>query len=144
MLSTAGAFTPGCSVRHLPGFIDHLSEIKSKGVDLVAVIAFNDAWVMSAWAKANNIKDEIVGSHLASRSRILTLSKLFMTDTDTRFSKDIGWTKGDRTGRYAMIIDHGKITYAQNEPGGDVTVRYSYLHHAIADRFQGFWGRRST
>lgn len=48
-------------MRHLPGFIDHLSEIKSKGVDLVVVIAFNDAWVMSAWAKANNLKEEIVG-----------------------------------------------------------------------------------
>ncbi|KAL9637317.1 MAG: hypothetical protein Q9204_001921, partial [Flavoplaca sp. TL-2023a] len=105
LFAVPGAFTPGCSVRHLPGFIDHLSEIKSKGVDVVAVIAFNDAWVMSAWAKANKIKDEM----------------LFMTDTDTRFSKDIGWTKGDRTGRYAMIIDHGKITYAQNEQGGDVT-----------------------
>lgn len=145
MLGTVGAFTPGCSVRHLPGFIDHLSEIKSKGVDLVAVIAFNDAWVMSAWAKANSIKDEIVGSHSASRLLILTLSQLFMTDTDARFSKDIGWTKGDRTGRYAMIIDHGKIMYAQNEPGGDVTVGYSCLpHHAIADWFQGFRGRRST
>ncbi|KAI4111866.1 MAG: hypothetical protein L6R36_007937 [Xanthoria steineri] len=106
LVAVPGAFTPGCSVRHLPGFIDHLSEIKSKGVDVVAVIAFNDPWVMSAWAKANGIKDEI----------------LFMTDIDTRFSKDIGWTKGDRAGRYAMIIDHGKITYAQNEPGGDVTV----------------------
>ncbi|KAI4204961.1 MAG: hypothetical protein LQ350_000813 [Teloschistes chrysophthalmus] len=60
---------------------------------------------MSAWSKANNIKDEI----------------LFMTDADTKFSKSIGWTKGDRTGRYAMIIDHGKITYAENEPGGEVT-----------------------
>ncbi|KAL8755534.1 MAG: hypothetical protein Q9184_004776 [Pyrenodesmia sp. 2 TL-2023] len=47
---------------------EHLSEIKSKGVDLVIVIAFNDAWVMSAWAKANGIKDEIA-SIRASRSR---------------------------------------------------------------------------
>ena len=60
MFVATGAFTPGCSVRHLPGFLDHLSEIKSKGVDVVAVIAFNDAWVMSAWAKANKIKDEMV------------------------------------------------------------------------------------
>ncbi|KAI4249953.1 MAG: hypothetical protein LQ352_005471 [Teloschistes flavicans] len=89
----------------VPGFIENLSEIKAKGVDLVVVIAFNDAWVMSAWSKANNIKDEI----------------LFMTDADTKFSKSIGWTKGERTGRYAMVIDHGKITYAENEPGGDVT-----------------------
>lgn len=127
MLGTAGAFTPGCSVHHLPGFIDHLSEIKSKGVDVVAVIAFNDPWVMSAWAKANGIKDEMVSSHPANGARILNLSELFMTDINTRFSKDIGWTKGDRAGRYAVIIDHGKITYAQNEPGGDVTVRYSCL-----------------
>ncbi|KAL8661969.1 MAG: hypothetical protein Q9202_005095 [Teloschistes flavicans] len=105
LFAVPGAFTPGCSVRHLPGFIDNLSEIKAKGVDLVVVIAFNDAWVMSAWSKANNIKDEI----------------LFMTDADTKFSKSIGWTKGERTGRYAMVIDHGKITYAENEPGGDVT-----------------------
>ncbi|KAI4092869.1 MAG: hypothetical protein Q9206_001554 [Seirophora lacunosa] len=106
VLFVTGAFTPGCSVKHLPGFIEHLSEIKAKGVDLVVVIAFNDAWVMNAWAKANGIKDEI----------------LFMTDTETKFSQSIGWTRGDRTGRYAMIIDHGKITYAENEAGGDVTV----------------------
>ncbi|KAL8859847.1 MAG: hypothetical protein Q9178_003680 [Gyalolechia marmorata] len=60
---------------------------------------------MSAWSKANNIKDEI----------------LFMTDTDTKFSKGIGWNLGDRTARYAMIIDHGEITYAEKEPGRDVT-----------------------
>ncbi|KAL8820170.1 MAG: hypothetical protein Q9223_001560 [Gallowayella weberi] len=106
LFAVPGAFTPGCSIRHLPGFIEHQSEIKSKGVDLIIVIAFNDPWVMSAWAKANNIKEEI----------------LFMTDSDTRFSKSIGWTKGDRAGRYAIVIDHGKITYAENEPGGDVTV----------------------
>ncbi|KAI4289821.1 MAG: hypothetical protein L6R35_000903 [Caloplaca aegaea] len=106
LFAVPGAFTPGCSVKHLPGFIEHLSEIKAKGVDLIVVIAFNDAWVMSAWAKANSIKEEI----------------LFMTDTDTQFSKRIGWTRGDRTGRYAMVIDHGKITYAENEAGGDVTV----------------------
>lgn len=56
-----GAFTPGCSVKHLPGYIENLPELKKKGVDVVAVIAFNDAWVMSAWGKANGIKgDDIV------------------------------------------------------------------------------------
>lgn len=45
-----------------------------------------------------------------------------MTDGDIAFSKSIGWTKGERTGRYAIIIDHGKVVYAENEPGGDVTV----------------------
>jgi hypothetical protein len=57
----AGAFTPCCSVKHLPPYIDHLKEIKDKGVDVVAVVAFNDAWVMSAWGKANGVKgDDIV------------------------------------------------------------------------------------
>ncbi|KAL8700024.1 MAG: hypothetical protein Q9201_005670 [Fulgogasparrea decipioides] len=107
LFAVPGAFTPGCSVQHLPGYINHLEEIKSKGVDLVAVIAFNDAWVMSAWAKANKIKDEI----------------LFLSDGDAKFSKSIGWVKGERTGRYAIIIDHGKITYAENEPGMDVTTQ---------------------
>ncbi|KAL8870488.1 MAG: hypothetical protein Q9174_003483, partial [Haloplaca sp. 1 TL-2023] len=101
-----GAFTPGCSVNHLPGFINKLADIKAQGVDLVCVVAFNDAFVMNAWAKANGIKEEIK----------------FMSDADAKFSKSIGWTKGERTGRYAMIIDHGKITYAENEPGGEVTL----------------------
>ncbi|KAL8828319.1 MAG: hypothetical protein Q9191_002659 [Dirinaria sp. TL-2023a] len=84
-----------------------LFAIKSKGVDLVIVIAYNDAWVMSAWGKANNVRGDDL---------------LFMCDIDLEFSKKIGWTKGERTSRYAMIIDHGKITYAENEPGSDVTV----------------------
>ena len=52
----------------------------------------------------------------------LIVPQLFLTDPEAKFSKSIGWTKGERTGRYAMIIDHGKVTYAENEPGGDVTV----------------------
>lgn len=53
---------------------------------------------------------------------------MFMSDAGIAFSKSIGWTKGpERTGRYAMVIDHGKIVYAENEPGGDVTVRLDSL-----------------
>ena len=58
-------FTPGCSVRHLPGYIENIETFKGKGVDQVAVIAFNDAWVMSAWGKANGIKgNDIVRQYL--------------------------------------------------------------------------------
>jgi len=60
LFAVPGAFTPGCSVKHLPGYIENMEKIKNKSVDVVAVLAFNDAWVMSAWAKANGIKDEIV------------------------------------------------------------------------------------
>ncbi|KAI9670885.1 MAG: hypothetical protein M1817_003770 [Caeruleum heppii] len=90
----------------VPGYIAALPTLKKKGVDIVAVIAYNDAFVMSAWGKANNIKDEII----------------FLSDPSIKFSSSLGWTKGERTARYAMIIDHGKVTYAEKEPGGDVTV----------------------
>lgn len=123
-------------MKHLPGYIENLDKIRGKGVDVVAVVAFNDAWVMSAWGKANGIKrDDIVSFHalgyiVAPPKRsgctlILAPKKqqLFMSDSDTKFSKTLGWTNGERTARYAMIIDHGKIVYAEKEPGGDVTVR---------------------
>jgi alkyl hydroperoxide reductase 1 len=45
-----------------------------------------------------------------------------MSDPDCAFSKKLGWTRGERTSRYALIIDHGKIVYAENEPGRDVSV----------------------
>ena len=62
LFAVPGAFTPGCSVRHLPGYIEHLNEFKDKGVDIVIVIAMNDAFVMSAWGKANDIKNDNIVS----------------------------------------------------------------------------------
>lgn len=70
LFSVPGAFTPGCSAKHLPGYIKNLSSLKSKGADIIACIAYNDAFVMSAWGKANGIKDEIVRSsshHMPNR-----------------------------------------------------------------------------
>lgn len=60
MVIAAGAFTPTCSVTHLPGYIQSLPKLKEKGVDIVAVLAFNDAYVMSAWGKANNVRDDSI------------------------------------------------------------------------------------
>nr|XP_036587234.1 peroxisomal matrix protein [Colletotrichum truncatum]KAF6797965.1 peroxisomal matrix protein [Colletotrichum truncatum] len=100
VFAVPGAFTPGCSARHLPGYIEKLGELKAKGADVVACIAYNDPFVMSAWSKANNIKNDDI---------------LFLSDTELAFSKKLGWTLGERTARYALIIDHGKITYAQKE-----------------------------
>jgi len=107
LFSVPGAFTPTCSASHLPGYIENLPKLKSKGVDVVAVVAYNDAFVMSAWAKANGIKNDDI---------------LFLSDGGAEFSKKLGWTMGERTGRYALIIDNGKIVYAENEPGRGVTV----------------------
>lgn len=50
------------------------------------------------------------------------VSQLFLSDVDTKFSKSLGWTMGERTARYAIVIDNGKITYAEKEPGREVSV----------------------
>lgn len=92
LFSVPGAFTPGCSAKHLPGYIENLSKLKSKGVDIVACIAFNDAWVMSAWGKANGIKgDDIVSSKPPSLSLQHKLSADFCSSSSqtTRDSQRI-------------------------------------------------------
>lgn len=63
LVSVPGAFTPTCTANHVPGFINKIAELKAKGVDQVVIIACNDAWVMSAWGKANNIHDEFIVSY---------------------------------------------------------------------------------
>ncbi|KAI9042106.1 peroxiredoxin family protein [Aspergillus affinis] len=107
LFSVPGAFTPTCSENHLPGYIQNLAKLKEKGVDVVAVIAYNDPFVMSAWGKVNEVKGDDL---------------LFLTDPEARFSSSIGWTSGERTGRYAIVVDHGKVTYAQLEPEKGVKV----------------------
>ncbi|KAF7712408.1 Peroxiredoxin [Penicillium ucsense] len=102
LFSVPGAFTPTCSVNHVPGYIKNLPQLRQKGVDIVAVVAFNDPFVMSAWGKANQVRGNDI---------------LFLTDPEARFSKSIGWADeaSGRTGRYAIVIDHGKVSYAQIE-----------------------------
>lgn len=60
LFAVPGAFTPGCSRVHLPGFVTQADELKAKGVDTIACIAVNDAWVMDAWGKAHDVGDKIV------------------------------------------------------------------------------------
>lgn len=66
LVSVPGAFTPTCSVSHVPSFIENKEKLKAQGVDHVVVIAFNDAWVMSAWGKANGVKDDFIVGSVAS------------------------------------------------------------------------------
>ncbi|KAM7205360.1 putative peroxisomal prx5-like peroxiredoxin [Rhypophila sp. PSN 637] len=97
LVAVPGAFTPTCQEQHITSYLSNLDNLKAKGVDQVIFIASNDAWVMSAWGKANGINDEKI---------------LFMSDAGLEFSKTIGWIKGDRTLRYAIVVDHGKVIYA--------------------------------
>src|SRR5215207_3639414 len=59
LFSVPGAFTPTCSARHLPSFVDKADELKSKGVDEIACTAVNDAFVLSAWAKSADAEDKV-------------------------------------------------------------------------------------
>ncbi|KAK4136992.1 putative peroxisomal membrane protein [Trichocladium antarcticum] len=97
LVAVPGAFTPTCQEQHVPSYLANLEQLRAKGVDNVLFIASNDAFVMSAWGKANGVKDDSI---------------LFLSDTGPEFSKSIGWASGDRTGRYAIVVDHGKVTYA--------------------------------
>ena len=110
LFGVPGAFTPTCSAKHLPSFVEGYDQLKAKGVDLVACMAVNDAFVMNAWGKVNGVKNDDV---------------LFLSDTKTFFSKEYGWPAGmgDRNGRWAMVFDHGKVIYAENEKSpGEVSV----------------------
>ncbi|RGP60546.1 oxidoreductase [Fusarium longipes] len=100
LVSVPGAFTPTCSGSHVPSYVENIDKIKAKGVDQVIVIAVNDAFVMHGWAKANGITDDRI---------------LFMSDHNAKFSTSIGWNLGERTGRFALIVDHGKIIYASKD-----------------------------
>ena len=122
MVSVPGAFTPGCQAFHLPPYIQKIGDLKSKGVDKVAVIASNDEWVMNAWGKVNKVNtDDIVSSMTVYDKLEITLThrfQLMLSDTKTFFSKEHGWAAGmgDRNGRWAMIIEKdGSISYAENE-----------------------------
>ncbi|KAK9380090.1 Redoxin [Kockiozyma suomiensis] len=113
IVSIPGAFTPTCMENHVPPFLENLSALKAKGVDAFIVLAANDPFVMSAFAKVNKVADDSV---------------YFVTDPDAALSKNLGFTLqlppgfGLRTGRYALIVKKGVITYIGNEPGSGLTV----------------------
>ena len=101
MFAVPGAFTPGCSVTHLPGFIVNADKIKAKGVDSIVCLSVNDAFVMGAWGKAQNAEEIVMA---ADGSGVYT--KALDLELDLT-----GGGLGIRSKRYAMIVDNGKVTY---------------------------------
>ncbi|WP_028304436.1 peroxiredoxin [Oceanospirillum maris] len=101
LFAVPGAFTPGCSLTHLPGFVVQADVIKAKGVDSIICTSVNDAFVMDAWGKNQNA-DEII--MLADGVGILAEAVGLEKDlTEVQF--------GVRSQRYAMILDDGVVTY---------------------------------
>src|SRR6478735_12001229 len=80
MFSLPGAFTPTCSAKHLPGYVAKLPELKAQGVDIVACLSVNDAWVMKAWAEQHDALGKIV--MLADGSAVLTKALGIELDLD--------------------------------------------------------------
>ena len=104
-----GAFTPTCSAKHLPGFVTHAEDLKKKGVDVIACLSVNDAFVMDAWGKAQNAGDKV----------------LMLADGNAEFAEATGLTMdgtgygmGLRTSRWAMVLEDGKVKALNVEAPG--------------------------
>lgn len=101
LFAVPGAFTPGCSNTHMPGFVVNADKLKEKGVDLIACTAANDAFVMDAWQKDQNAEGiTMLADGNAEFARALGL------DMDAS-----GGGMGTRSKRYAMIINDGVVEY---------------------------------
>lgn len=112
LFSVPGAFTPTCSARHLPGYVEKANEFKAKGVDEIVATAVNDAFVMGAWKSANGADDVTM-----------------LADGNGEFAEAVGLTMdgsgfglGRRGQRYSMLIEDGVVRQLNVEQPGDFSV----------------------
>jgi glutaredoxin/glutathione-dependent peroxiredoxin len=108
LVGVPGAFTPTCTLNHVPGFVAKAAELRDKGIDLIAVTSVNDVFVMNAWAKSLGADQE---------------GFVFLADGSAVFAKALGLTLdladrglGQRSQRYAMLVDDGVVTKLNIEP----------------------------
>ena len=109
IFSLPGAYTPACSARHLPGFLEHAVDFKARGVARIMCVSVNDAFVMDAWARANHVDQKII----------------MLADGNGEFTRATGleldarpFGMGLRSQRYAMVVKDGKVTQLfVEEPG---------------------------
>jgi glutaredoxin/glutathione-dependent peroxiredoxin len=100
LFAVPGAFTPACSQRHLPGYIEKASELKAKGIDTIACVAVNDQFVLGAWGKAQNAGDKV----------------MMLADGSGDFARAVGLELdarrlglGERSKRYSMLVENGVV-----------------------------------
>ena len=113
LFAVPGAFTPTCSAKHLPGFKQQAPTLKSKGVDTIACISVNDAFVMRAWAEDQAVGDDIV--MLADGSGDFTRAIGLVMDAK-------GFGMGERSQRYSMIVVNGVVKQLNVEEPGEFKV----------------------
>ena len=122
LFAVPGAFTPTCSAKHLPGFVDHADEIRAKGVDEIACVAVNDAFVMGAWGKDQNVGDKVkmVGDGDAA------LAKATGLELDLN-----GNGFGMRCQRFSMVVNDGVVESLNLESDGGYEV--TSAEHMLAN-----------
>ena len=113
LFSVPGAFTPTCSAKHLPGYVDKLPALKAKGVETIACMAVNDAFVMDAWSKNQNVPADI----------------MMLADGNGAFAKALGlemdatpFGMGMRSRRFALVADDGVVKHLHVEAPGEFKV----------------------
>lgn len=121
LFAVPGAFTPTCSARHLPGYLDKAEEFRAKGVDEIACTAVNDPFVMGAWSKANDAS-----------------SISMLSDGSATFARAIGLTfdgskfgMGERSQRYSMLVNDGVVEQLNIEAPGEFNV--SSAEHLLSE-----------
>ena len=121
LFSVPGAFTPTCDAKHLPGFVQLADQIRAKGVDTIACMAVNDAFVMSAWGKASGVGDKVL--MLADGNG--DYAKVLGLELDAR-----GFGMGMRGQRFALVIDNGVVKHIDVEAPGQFKV--SSAEHVLS------------
>jgi peroxiredoxin len=113
LFSVPGAFTPTCSVKHLPGFMAHADQIMARGVDRIACMSVNDVFVMSAWGENQSVGDRI----------------MMLADGNGEFAAALGlqmdassFGMGQRSKRFAMVTQDGVVTHLMVESPGEFKV----------------------
>ena len=113
MFAVPGAFTPICSMKHLPGFVANADALKQKGVDTIACVSVNDAFVMDAWGKDQKVGDKVA----------------MLADGSAKFAEALGLGLdltdkglGKRSQRYAMVVEDGVVKKLNVEEGGKFEV----------------------
>jgi glutaredoxin/glutathione-dependent peroxiredoxin len=113
LFALPGAFTPTCSAKHVPGFVANYDALKAKGVDEIACLSVNDAFVMKAWGKDQGVEGEII----------------MLADGNGDFTKALGleldasgFGMGIRGKRFAMVVNDGAVTHLNVESAGEFRV----------------------
>jgi peroxiredoxin len=113
LFAVPGAFTPTCSMKHLPGYVDQAAALKAKGVDTIACMSVNDVFVMDAWGKDQNAGDDVL--MLADGNGTYTEALGLGLDAS-------GFGMGHRSQRFAIVVNDGVAEKVNVEAGGEFKV----------------------